>query len=324
MFSLRSFFGFTLSVLVHGRVGAYILTHNFKAEKPKQTKIAMQMAMFKITPPPLVVAKPVEIIPPPPTEKLETPKPILVKPPKPEPIIEKTVAVVKPMPKPAIKVKPKLKKKRIIKRKVIKKKKVIKPRKVIVKKKPKVQPKKRVIVQRKVAPKPPHAHRAKPPLQRPIQRKATPKRVVRRATPQRKLPVQQRGKPKHTNKPIVKRVITAKAKPAPRRSPAQPRTASNPHLERQYEQSIRQRIEQKKVYPRLAKRMRKQGIVKVAFTISRNGTVSRLRILQSSGIKSLDKGALQAVKKVGRFPAIPAGIRKQSIRYIIPISYRLR
>ena len=99
---------------------------------------------------------------------------------------------------------------------------------------------------------------------------------------------------------------------------------ANPQLERQYEQRIRQRILQKKVYPRLAKRMRKQGVVKVAFTLSKNGALSRLRILQSSGVKSLDKAALQAVKKVGRFPAFPAGIRKHSINYIIPITYRLR
>ena len=70
--------------------------------------------------------------------------------------------------------------------------------------------------------------------------------------------------------------------------------------------------------------MRKQGVVKVAFTISRNGIVSRLRIVKSSGVKILDEAALSAVKKVGRFPAIPAGIRKPVLNYIIPISYRIR
>ena len=70
--------------------------------------------------------------------------------------------------------------------------------------------------------------------------------------------------------------------------------------------------------------MRKQGVVKVAFTINKMGMISNLRVVQSSGVKSLDKAALTAVKNVGKFPAIPAEIRKQSLSYIIPISYRLR
>ena len=70
--------------------------------------------------------------------------------------------------------------------------------------------------------------------------------------------------------------------------------------------------------------MRKQGVARIAFTLSKNGVVSNLRIVQSSGIKSLDEASIKAIKKVGRFPVFPAGINKPSIRYIIPISYRLR
>ena len=155
--------------------------------------------------------------------------------------------------------------------------------------------------------------------QRPVRRVATnrnvaKKRVARHVAPQRRAPVQHR-KPKKT---------IARAKPVVRKTPVKPRVVANPQLEKKYELGIRQRIQQKKVYPRRAKRMRKQGVVKVAFTISKNGMLSKLRILQSSGVKSLDKAALQAVQKVGRFPAFPAGIRKQAIRYIIPIAYRLR
>ncbi len=358
MFSLRSFIGFSLSVLIHGSMGAYILTQNFKAEKPKPKKIAMQMAMFKISPPPVVAAKPAETTPLEPVIKLAEskpvvvtppeksvvkevaklkPKPVLVEPPKPEPKpvkviskpvpIEETVAVIKPIPKPPIKVK----KKKIIKKKVFKKKKkVLRPKKLIAKKKPKVkpkrkvQPKKRVVAQRKATPKPHHARKPKPPLHKPTQRKATPKRLVRHVPKKTKANTQQRVRPKRTNKPAAKRVVATKAIPAPRRPPAQSRVASNPHLERQYEKSIQQRINQKKSYPRRAKRMRKQGVVKVAFTISRNGIVSRLRIVKSSGVKSLDKAALSAVKKVGRFPAIPAGIRKSTWDFDIPIAYHLR
>lgn len=347
MFSLRSLFGLTLSVLVHGSVGAYFLTHTYKAEPTKPKKIAMQMSMFKIAPPPkpiekLPKLKPVAVAP---TEKpvvkevvkLDAPKPILLETPKivtkpevekiiskPKPAVEEKVAVIKPIPKPPIKVKPKLKKK--VKKKVkLKKKKVIKPKKVVVKKKPKLKPRKvappkrKAIVQKRVIKK---AHnRRKAPSHRASPRKAIPKRVVRHAKPTQRATVQKHGRPK--SQLIRKPNQVVKATPVIRQA-TQPRVVSNPHLERQYEQGIRQRIEQKKKYPRRAKRMRKQGVVKVAFTITRNGILSKLRIVQSSGVTSLDKATLQAVKKVGRFPAIPPGIRKQSLSYIIPISYRLR
>ncbi|HIO97099.1 MAG TPA: TonB family protein [Leucothrix sp.] len=52
--------------------------------------------------------------------------------------------------------------------------------------------------------------------------------------------------------------------------------------------------------------------------------MSKLRIHKSSGSKVLDKAALKAVRKSGRFPAIPASVKKQFLSYIIPISYRIR
>jgi protein TonB len=310
----------------------------------------MQMAMFKIAPPPLAVANPVLMAPPPkPIEtlaepkpvtvsppkkqavkppvkevvKLETPKPVVLKPPKIEtkqkPVIKEKIAVIKPKPKLKKKVKKKVKLKT--------KKKTIKTKRVAVKKKPKVKPRKitppkrKVIVKKRVIKKPHHVRKAQAPIHRPSPKKAISKRVVRHTSPKQRAVIQKHGRPKARQVSKPRQVV--RAKPVIRPA-TQPKVVSNPHLERQYEQGIRQRIEQKKVYPRLAKRMRKQGVVKVAFTISRNGIVSKLRIVQSSGVKSLDKAALKAVKKVGRFPPIPAGIRKQSLSYIIPISYKIR
>ena len=345
MFSLRSFFGFTLSVLVHGSVGTYLLTHDYKTEKPKPKKIAMQMAVFKITPPPLAVVNPVLMVPPPKTvEKIAKPKPASISPPlkqiikppvkeivtleTPKPILLKPPKIeTKPKPKPPIKVKPKLKKKVKKKAKLKKKKKILKRKTVIAKKKPKIKPRKvvphkrKAIVKKHVTKKPQLARKAKAPTHRPSPKKVALKRVVRHTNSQQRAVIQKHGKPKvrKVNKP--RQVVRAKPTIRPA---AQPKVVNNPHLEQQYEQGIRQRIEQKKVYPRHAKRMRKQGVVKVAFTISRNGIVSRLRIVKSSGVKSLDKAALSAVKKVGRFPAIPAGIRKSAWNFNIKIDYHLR
>ena len=227
----------------------------------------------------------------------------------------------------------------------------------------KAPPKRKVVVRRKPVTKAPPVRKAKPPVRkvvrRTVRKQATHRKAVvarraapRRAQPQRRAHAQQNRRPVNRNKatvrakpvrrrpvravrnvkprpairrpPVKKPVRAVKPKPVVRRPPAKPRVVGNPRLEKQYEQGIRQRIEQKKVYPRRAKRMRKQGVVKVAFTVSKNGTVSKLRLLKSSGVKSLDKAALEAVRKVGRFPPIPAGVGKALINYIIPIAYRLR
>ena len=42
-------------------------------------------------------------------------------------------------------------------------------------------------------------------------------------------------------------------------------------------------------------------------------------MVKYTGVKSLDEVALSAVKKVDRFPTIPAGIRKQLLSYVTPL-----
>lgn len=324
MLSIRSFAGLSISLLLHGAVGGYLLAQNSKKEPPKPKEIPLQMAMFKIAPPPPVIAKPVESPPPPkPIEKVVEPKPIEPTPPPPEkipePVVVKKVVeptpavkpiVRKPDPKPpAVKPKPKIKKK--IKKKVKKKK----PKKKIIKKKQVVK-KKPVAKPRKVTPPKRKAVVHKRPIQKshpaPVRKVAPVKRATRPPAkkPPRKVPPVQ--KPRAQKKPVRKP------------TPATPKTLGNPQLERQYQNSIRQKIEQKKTYPRRAKRRNVQGIVQVGFSINRSGVISKLRIVKSSGSKTLDKAALQAVRGVGRFPAIPAGIRKPFLDYIIPIAYRLR
>ena len=312
MVSIRSFAGLTISLLVHGSLGAYIVAQNLKPKPPKPKEIPLQMAMFKIAPPPPVIVKPAEIPPPKPIEKLAEPKPAVK-----EVVAQKAVKVVdlaqvvkpivkKPKP-PVVKPKPKIKKKKVKSntkpnKKVIKKKRVVK-KKPVAKPRKATPPKRRAVVQKRPVQKlrPAPARKAAP-----VKRVARPpvKKPVRKAPPAQQ--------PRRVQKPV--------SKP----KPAKPRIVGNPQLEHQYQNSIRQRIEQKKTYPRRAKKRNVQGIVQVAFSINKSGVISKLRIIKSSGSKILDKAALQSVRSVGRFPAIPAGIRKASIDYVIPISYRLR
>ncbi|MEE9327418.1 MAG: TonB family protein [Cocleimonas sp.] len=289
--------------------------------------------MFKIiapTPKPIekkAVPKLSSVIAPLPVEparntKIE--KPIPIKPPIPP--------VIGQLPKPEPKrVKVNQAKSKIEKVETIKpKSRTIKPRKHVTKKKPKKRitkkkvepkiipqkkplPKRRVIAKKKMTPKPQPAHKK---VTQYINRKQRQAQQALALQKHRQLLAQQRRQTKKTTQTSPKPKKQASYKKIPRL-----KTIGNSHLEDQYGKSIHQRIKQKKVYPRRAKRMRKEGIVNVGFTISKNGTISKLRIIKSSGVLSLDKGALKTIKKIGRFPIFPAGLNKTFIDYIIPISY---
>jgi protein TonB len=311
MLGTRSLIGLTLSLLVHAGAVAFFVTQDVKKEKPKPKKITLQMAMFqsvvvKSVPTRSVPTKsvPTKNIPPVIKKTVKAkPKKIVTPPPKP-------ALVVPNKPKPVAKVKPVIKKKQKPKKRIVKKKKKIKKvtirkpiRKVV--KKPPIKPR-RVIPKKKVVVRKP----------RPVVRRA-PSPVYRKPPIRRAVPV----RPKRA--PIAKKPPQRVIKPVTKVKPAKPQQG-NPRLEKQYGIGIHGLIKQKKSYPRRAKRRKIQGVVKVAFNIAKNGLISNLRIHQSSGSSLLDKAALDTVRKVGRFPAIPSTLNKQVLSYIIPISYKLR
>ena len=81
---------------------------------------------------------------------------------------------------------------------------------------------------------------------------------------------------------------------------------------------IRDRISRAVVYPLLARRQRWQGRALIAFRLRKNGAVSELRIVSSSGFPVLDESALDAV----RTASLPAGATDLSIA--MPVVFQLR
>ncbi|BET98674.1 TonB family protein [Xenorhabdus taiwanensis] len=74
-----------------------------------------------------------------------------------------------------------------------------------------------------------------------------------------------------------------------------------------YYARLRQEIERHKRYPRKAKRMRQQGIVTVHFTLLDDGTLTAVRVVNSSGNSTLDNAALDAINNANSVGPIPAG-----------------
>jgi len=60
-------------------------------------------------------------------------------------------------------------------------------------------------------------------------------------------------------------------------------------------------IDQQKHYPVTALRMQQRGTVRVAFKLFNNGNMNEIAISESSGYNSLDRAALQAVKRIQPF-----------------------
>jgi len=82
---------------------------------------------------------------------------------------------------------------------------------------------------------------------------------------------------------------------------------------------IRDMIQKKLVYPKIAREMGWEGRVDVSFFIESDGMAREIRIAASSGRESLDKNALLAVQNASPFPTPPV------VAYIkIPIVYRLQ
>jgi protein TonB len=83
---------------------------------------------------------------------------------------------------------------------------------------------------------------------------------------------------------------------------------SSPEFQHQtWYDSVRRKIELVWVYPLEAAQAGIQGEVTIDFVIERNGSVSSIRLVKSSGYKVLDDEAIRAIQVVGRarFNPIP-------------------
>lgn len=64
------------------------------------------------------------------------------------------------------------------------------------------------------------------------------------------------------------------------------------------------------------------GQVTLSLRLQRNGDLSELSVARSSGNAGLDEAALDAVRRAGRFPAAPDGLREASYAFSLPIRFR--
>lgn len=84
--------------------------------------------------------------------------------------------------------------------------------------------------------------------------------------------------------------------------------------------AIRAMIQKNLVYPKLARKLRIEGVVVIFFVLDENGIVQSASVAQKSGSASLDTKALQTVLALsGEYPKLPTTTRLE-----IPVSFHLQ
>jgi len=87
-------------------------------------------------------------------------------------------------------------------------------------------------------------------------------------------------------------------------------------------QTVRNRLEEAKRYPWLARIQGQEGTVRVQFMIDSTGEALEIRLLESSRSKILDQEAVETVKRAGRFTGLPDSWNKK-VRIDVPLVFQL-
>jgi len=88
-----------------------------------------------------------------------------------------------------------------------------------------------------------------------------------------------------------------------------------------WKQQLVLHLEQHKQYPRRAKRMRKQGVPLITFTMDRSGQVLGVKLVRSSGTESLDKEAVDLVYRAMPLPLPPDEVSGATLTWTVPVRF---
>lgn len=106
-------------------------------------------------------------------------------------------------------------------------------------------------------------------------------------------------------------------------SSAQKRRAALGNELRDFQTLLLAAIRQATFFPKEALKERRHGEVVVAFTVRKDGKVSRLEVVGPSGCVHLDAAATEIVTKASaHFPSFPALIGCDSLDYTVPIMFK--
>lgn len=129
--------------------------------------------------------------------------------------------------------------------------------------------------------------------------------------------------------PVVQRVVEPVRAPAPVPAPPKPVVQEQPKsavVSAHYEQYVLAALEKAKRYPtsREARLTHPQGVVRVWLEINRDGQLTGVGVVDSSGSNLLDSEALHTVRSIS-FPAFPeqAYVGQSLHRFVVGLKYEI-
>ncbi len=134
--------------------------------------------------------------------------------------------------------------------------------------------------------------------------------------------------PKNTKIDSVEVVIipTKKIVEAPPINEKEPEKINFEELQKirqKYAFLINSLIKENLIYPKKARRFKREGITKISFIIHQNGKISNINIAESSNHKELDLSALEAVKKIKQLPQMNNDLIPAQWKFEIPVTFEL-
>jgi len=115
--------------------------------------------------------------------------------------------------------------------------------------------------------------------------------------------------------PVREVLSSVKTAPVP---PAPPREPSRPGYSREQFFYIRDLVQKKAMYPKIAQQRSWEGQVVISFVVLSDGSAKEIKVVTSSGRDILDRSAVEAVKSASPFPRPPAELELK-----MPITYKL-
>lgn len=91
-----------------------------------------------------------------------------------------------------------------------------------------------------------------------------------------------------------------------------------------FERSLSDLIRRHEHYPDRARRQRWEGTAVVGVSLSAEGRVTDIDLLESSGRKILDEAALGMVRRASPLPRAPEGLRGKERIVRVPIVFKLQ
>jgi len=95
------------------------------------------------------------------------------------------------------------------------------------------------------------------------------------------------------------------------------------NIKNDYLSKLRTTIENNKIYPKRAKRLKQQGKVIVSFEITKSGHIKKVMLKNACPYKRLNNAALDLLIQIAKFEPIPKELEKNTWAIEVPINYSI-